>query len=1646
MKKIIKQMLATLLCLTLCVSMTSPALAAYYAAGTVIEEDDYIAAGTVVDEDEEPKPTVSDNTVYTAGTVVDEDTGVTAAEPTVKINPDVPITQPDEFPEPREVTISEDTGAEDGIATYSTPKSATLYIQDANVLAPEASYATGFTILGGSTFNNTYPKIVKYADGTVAAGYCADHYASLPSLGSGGMATGSPNFSKTQQELCGDIMAIGYQQTSGTSIPANDRYKWLITQILIWAVRCDTISRDKNGDLQFSADGVSSINDFVSQIGTLADYVGGGNYANFNTYATQLVYGLQYLRKLPSFAKATKSEAALPQNRVLLDLDTNSGLYKANAELLTGKSTQYNTYIKKLVSNGIITSDFNFINGHGIDGLTVDISGDNSIGYRAYFSKTDGLDAISNPLTRTIKGGTGSVICWKDGSGYTQQILTSNYGTEDLSAYFAVYKVRRTSPDDYKIVKTSEDGNNAGKDFRIDGSDGSSRTFTTDANGEIDISDLPVREQIPMIGEDGQPVIDEETGEPITEDGDVITYTVQEINVSDIYVIPEPQTFTMDSDSVLLEFENRIKKWCITVTKKDADTGSAQGNASLSGAEYGLYKDGVLIDTYYTNSLGKFTTDYYPCGSGYTIQEITPSPGYLLSTEVIRIAAEPGNFVKEYNRLVCEVLEAIKKALIRLIKHTDKGETGVETPEQGAKFEIFLSDAGSYDNAKETERDIITTDADGFAESKTLPYGFYTVHQIEGMEGREFSNDFEVFISENCKTYSFILNNRVYEALVTVMKKDSETGKMIPVSGIGFKIKNKETGEFVSQHINYPTPQTLMVFYTDTTGKLMLPEKLDYGTYELIEVATAYGYVLNDDPVEFTVDGTQKEVDVTKYNTPQKGQINIYKQGEAFASVEQNADGSYTPVYALVGLSGAVFEITAAEDIYTPDNTLRYAMGEVVDTLTTDSDGIAASNPLYLGRYMLREKTAPDGYCISTAPVFVTLSYAGQTVDISTESLTITDVRQKATVTAAKQLEQDPLFGIGQNLEWLNVTFGLFAAEDLTAADGSTIPAGGLIGTASPTENNLRAKFTADIPFGDYYVKEIATDEHYVVSGEEYPLTFDYQGQSQLIVYLHANNSASIFNELKRGKISGFKSDEDGLALEGAVFGLFKADQTEFTEDTALYTATSLANGEFTFTDIPFGDYLIRELTAPEGFVLSDEIYPVSITEDGETVSLIAENEFAKGSVQLTKTDSEFTGRKLTGAVFDIYADSDGDGEFDKTTDIKVGTLVETDTGIYEMSGIRYGGYFAVESKAPENYVVSSKPIYFKIEKDGQTVKLTAENDPAEGTVKIIKTSEDGKVDGIKFTISGTSSTGDKYEVEAETDANGEITIDNLRVGTYTVSEVRDESTIRYLEQPDQTVTVTEGETATVKFYNKLARGSVFLTKIDPENKDADMSDAEFVIYRDVDFNKKYDSKTDTELCTMQSDGNLYWAEDLGAGMYLIKEKKSPDGYVLDENYYPFEITEETTLLEITNCEDGFENSRKKATLKIIKTDTNNKLLKGANFAVTDENGESVIDGTTNDNGELIIENLPCGTYTVTEIAAPSGYEKDGTPHKVTLNEHGETVTLNVTNTKTPFYVPQTGDGRFNPSFWAILAAVCGCAAVCIGAVIIVKKKKTKKN
>lgn len=940
---------------------------------------------------------------------------------------------------------------------------------------------------------------------------------------------------------------------------------------------------------------------------------------------------------------------------------------------------------------------------------------------------------------------------------------------------------------DLTVTKTSEDGLNEGVTFRLSGTSLSGLAVdeyaVTDSSGVACFDDV-------LIG----------TG-----------YVLEEVDTAIRYVVPDNQTAAVEWNTVTNKsFHNVLKKWNLTVTKSDNETGTPQGDASLAGAVYGIYKGEQLIDTYTTDENGQFVTKYYICGDDWSLREIEPSEGYLLDESVHHIGAEAKNYTVEYNTVASDVGEQIIKGRIALIKHTDDGATGLETPEAGAEFEVFLKSAGSYEAAKETERDYLICDENGYCQSVDLVYGTYTVHQVKGWDGRELLPNFDVYVSQNGEVYRYLANNANFESYIKIVKVDAETGKTIPYAGAGFQLYRPD-GTLITQSFTYPEPVTIDTFYTNDEGWLITPEKLEYGTgYSLVEVSAPYGYVLNSEPVYFDVvqdasadEGGIAVIEVIKENTAQKGIIKISKTGEVFSSVTES-EGVYQPVYSVQGLAGAVYEITAAEDIVTPDGTLRYTAGEVVDTVTTDDTGLAESEPLYLGKYEIREITAPYGMVLNGEVHTAELTYAGQEIEITETTASFYNERQKAAATLDKILEQNEQFGIGANGEITAVTFGLFAAEDLTAADGSVIPADGLLEILSVDESG-HAVCKTDLPFGSFYFKELSTDEHYILSDEKYPFEFSYMGQDTALVEIKANDGEVIGNNLIYGEIHGLKKDENGNALGGAVIGLFKSDCTEFITENAITTAISAEDGSFSFANVPYGNWVVREIEAPTGFVLSEESFAVTIDKDGAIIEVEIENTLIRGNVQLTKTDKGYPENKLTGAKFAVYRDSNGDKAFDEN-DEKIGELSEVSTGVYEMHDLTYGGYFVKEQQAPEGFYLDENAYYFEITEHGQTVTVENEagkgfvNTPQVGSLKIVKTSSDGKVEGFSFRVTGSNG----YSEVFVTDENGEIFIENLRIGDYTVSEVSDGASAAYVLPADKTASVFEGAVTTVEMHNEL--------------------------------------------------------------------------------------------------------------------------------------------------------------------------------------------------------------------------------------------------
>lgn len=390
-----------------------------------------------------------------------------------------------------------------------------------------------------------------------------------------------------------------------------------------------------------------------------------------------------------------------------------------------------------------------------------------------------------------------------------------------------------------------------------------------------------------------------------------------------------------------------------------------------------------------------------------------------------------------------------------------------------------------------------------------------------------------------------------------------------------------------------------------------------------------------------------------------------------------------------------------------------------------------------------------------------------------------------------------------------NITFGLFAAEQLTASDGTSIPADGLMETIGIDENG-NAVFKTDIPCGaSLYVQEIGTDDHYILSGKKYPVVFEYAGQDVAKVEIKVNDGTAIENILKRGKVSGWKVDQDGFELGGAVIGLFRFDETEFTEETALMVTESNEIGYFEFDKVPAGNFLVREIAPPKAFVLTEEIFPVEITEDGQTIEITIENQIIKGTAETIKVDADYPDHKLSGAVFEVYADVDNNGEFNADIDKLAGEMTETEPGLYQMKDLVYGNYFLHEKEAPEFFEKDDGYYPFSITENEAIVRIETEagvgflNKAQTGSLKVVKTADDDKIEGRTFKISGTDFMGNDYEQEFKTDENGEIHV-TLRVGEYTVSEVAGEDSDKYILPDDQTVEIKAGETTTVKMHNKL--------------------------------------------------------------------------------------------------------------------------------------------------------------------------------------------------------------------------------------------------
>ena len=610
--------------------------------------------------------------------------------------------------------------------------------------------------------------------------------------------------------LLGRIMQYGYQGNLSTSWRSQnaadaDRIAHAYaTQILVW----ETVVGERDADFHHvSTGGYDTVKSLVS--------TGHPLYQQICDYYDSIVSGVQSHTVVPSFMARCAGKTQ------------NVELYWDGIQ-----------YAAALTDTIGVLSRFRFT--ANVTGVSFSVSG-NQLTITA---KEAPADAVQITATRSqMRSG---VIAWTDGNigGGKQDTVPYSASVSDPVTAYLNLKVSYGSA---RIVKTSEDGKVDGITFTITG-EGVNHAVTTGRNGEIQIDNLKpgvytVTEQgydqyepqearrvtvvsgrtatvsfnntlkrgsltVTKTAEDGlaesvkfrlsgtslsglpvdEYAVTDASGVATFENVLIGTgYTLEEIDTAERYVVPDSQTAAVEWNTVTNKsFSNILKKWNVTVTKSDHETGTAQGDASLTGAAYGIFKGQQLVDTYYTDEYGQFTTSYYVCGDDWTIRELSPSEGYLLDGTVYSVGAEAEHYTIERNSApAVDVTEQVSKGSIAILKHTDNGETQIETPESGAEFAVYLKSAGSYEAAKDTERDYLVCDENGFAQTKDLPYGVYTVHQVSGWEGRELMHDFDVFVRADGETYRYLINNANFRSFIKVVKVDAETGKTLKGATFG---------------------------------------------------------------------------------------------------------------------------------------------------------------------------------------------------------------------------------------------------------------------------------------------------------------------------------------------------------------------------------------------------------------------------------------------------------------------------------------------------------------------------------------------------------------------------------------------------------------------------------------------------------------------------------------------------------------------------------------------------------------------------------------------------------------------------------------------------------------------------------------------
>lgn len=1073
-------------------------------------------------------------------------------------------------------------------------------------------------------------------------------------------------------------------------------------------------------------------------------------------------------------------------------------------------------------------------------------------------------------------------------------------------------------------------------------------------------------------------------------------------------------------------FENERVNATIHLVKKDKETGrNTQGDATFEDAVYGvyareniihpdgktgiLYKAGSQVATMTVDKKGDASVEDLYLGK-YYVKEITPPIGYLIDEgEYDLECSYEGDLVKTVERST-ESSEQVMKQPFQVIKAANNGKTDADLL-KGAGFTAYLKSSlktnpdGSYDFAS-AKPVVLTadgktemfTDAKGYACSIPLPYGTYLVKETTTPHNYKPVDDFLVTISENHpdepQIWRILLDDE-FKAKLKIVKKDDETKRPVLVAGTEFKIYDLDHKKYVEQVTTYPTTVTHKSYFTDSQGYLILPNNLSIGHYRIEEVTAPDGYTLNQNYVEIAVDSNTAYqmdsvsgdvvIEVDYENHPVKGKLTVYKKGEMLAGF--NKDFIYEEQF----LKDAVFEVYAAEDIYSPDyqknadgnRIVVYAKDTLVTTITTGEDGMAVAENLPLGAYRVVEKTAPEGFVLNPEAAEVVFVYEGQDTPVVEQEVTVGNERQKVAVTVEKQDAENGAVVAG-------AVFGIYNKEDITA-DGKVIVAADTLLQEMTSDEKGQAGCTLDLPLGSYYVKELKAPAGYVSSNEVLNFDASYQGQDVETVVLKAvkkNQPTTV--EITKSDIT------TGTELDGASLKVLDKDGNVVDEWTSVkyapHVIKRLVVGE---------TYTLREEFAPYGYLKATDI-TFTVEDNGDVQKVEMKDEVPTGLLIINKKGEfldkvtlldnakgtvehlfEYITGSLTEVTFHVYAAedikaADGVSEDYFKADELVGTITTDTNGIAQLGDLPVGKYYVKEAETAHGYVLDGEPRYVDLSYRDQDTPVVTYDEAWQNNRQKVKVTVLKKEKGTERVLAGgifglvtredIKNAGGDVLMEANTlielkttDENGQITfMADLPVdGNYYVKE---------LYAPDGFVTTNEEQDFTFEYAGADQAEVSYDFTFENEATTVELTKSDLTTG---------DEFPGAHLKVTDEDGNVVdeWVsteeahviKELVVGKtYTMTETKPADGYVTAES---IEFTIENTV-EIQKHEMKDDVTK----VQISKTDiTGDQEIPGAKLTILDEN-DQVVESWTSTEEPHYVEKLPIGRYTLREEQAPKGF------------------------------------------------------------------------